>query len=316
MKVSALVMAQVFREVAADLPYPVAMQFVADEEVGGRDGTRYQLDSGVDGAFAVIGEHSGLNVVADSKGLLHARLRTRGRAGPGAYPWLGDNALVKLVTAVNRLLERHPVPAAAAWRTTVNVARLDTPNRAFNQVPAGAFNQVPAGAEAWLDIRFTAEDPELNGRTAEQVAAYLAGFGEPDMEVHIDHFAPPHRADHDNPDVAELRRGRAGRGLPRRVPLQARLRRRWLLLRARHPRGRVRHRRRWPTRPARVCRHRHHRAVPSRADPAAARSSGRRRERRSGNALTGRPGPAGQAIDVLDWIETVRYRAAHRKALS
>ena len=36
MKVSALVMAQVFRETAARLPYPLALQLVADEEVGAR----------------------------------------------------------------------------------------------------------------------------------------------------------------------------------------------------------------------------------------------------------------------------------------
>jgi len=39
MKVAALVEAQVFRELAAELPYPLALQLVTDEEVGGRDGT-------------------------------------------------------------------------------------------------------------------------------------------------------------------------------------------------------------------------------------------------------------------------------------
>ena len=49
MKVSALVQAQVFRELAARLPYPLALQLVADEEVGGRDGTLHQLEQGVTG---------------------------------------------------------------------------------------------------------------------------------------------------------------------------------------------------------------------------------------------------------------------------
>src|SRR5256886_16633978 len=47
MKVTGLLAAQVFRELAASLPYPVALQLVTDEEAGGRDCPRYQLPPGV-----------------------------------------------------------------------------------------------------------------------------------------------------------------------------------------------------------------------------------------------------------------------------
>jgi succinyl-diaminopimelate desuccinylase len=161
MKVSALVLAQVFRARAPTLPYPIALQLVADEEVGGRDGTPYQIQQGVTGTFVVVGEHSGLNIVADSKALLHARLLANGHSGHGAYPSLGDNALLKLVNTVTGLLARYPVATEEDWRTTVNLARMDPPNRAFNQVPAQA--------EAWLDIRFPADDADLNGRTRQEV---------------------------------------------------------------------------------------------------------------------------------------------------
>jgi len=59
MKVSALVQARVFRELAATLPYPVGLQLVTDEEVGARNGTLHQLHQGVTGGFVVIGEHTG-----------------------------------------------------------------------------------------------------------------------------------------------------------------------------------------------------------------------------------------------------------------
>jgi succinyl-diaminopimelate desuccinylase len=206
MKVSALVLAQVFRELAPTLPYPLALQLVADEEVGGRDGTLYQLQQGVTGTFVVIGEHSGLNIVADSKGLVHARLRAKGHSGHGAYPWLGDNALLKLVNTVTRLSARYPVATEEVWRTTMNLARVDTPNRAFNQVPAQA--------EAWLDIRFPAEDADLNGRTLQEVTEYLHTFCEPDVTVAIDHLDPPHHADHDRPEVTELRLAARSQGYP------------------------------------------------------------------------------------------------------
>jgi succinyl-diaminopimelate desuccinylase len=206
MKVSALVLAEVFRESATSLPYPLALQLVADEEVGGRDGTLYQLQQGVAGTFVVIGEHSGLNIVADSKGLLQATLRASGRGGHGAYPWLGDNALLKLVNTVTRLLVRYPVATEEVWRTTVNLARLDTPNRAVNQIPAQA--------EAWLDIRFPAEDADLNGRTLREITEYLLTFCEPGVTADINQVDPPHHADHDRREVQELRRAAQRQGYP------------------------------------------------------------------------------------------------------
>jgi succinyl-diaminopimelate desuccinylase len=206
MKVSALVLAQVFRELAGRLPYPLALQLVADEEVGGQDGTRYQLQQGVTGGFVVIGEHSRLDIVADSKGLLHARLLAGGRGGHGAYPWLGDNALVKLLGTVRALLARYPAPAGEVWRTTVNVARIDTPNRAYNQIPDRA--------QAWLDIRFPAEDGDLHGRTPEEIAAYLGSYCEPGVAVKVDHVDPPHHADHDGPEISALRQAARNQGYP------------------------------------------------------------------------------------------------------
>jgi succinyl-diaminopimelate desuccinylase len=197
MKVAALVLAEVFRELAPVLPYPLGLQLVTDEEVGGHDGTAHQLANGVTAGFAVIGEQSGLRVVTESKGLLQVRLLASGTAAHAAYPWLGDNALRTLTAAVDRLLERYPVPAAEQWTTTVNVARISTTN--------AAVNQVPADATAWLDIRFPPEDTALHGRTREQIAADLRDLT--GVEVVIDALAPPHHADPDCAEVKLLRRG-------------------------------------------------------------------------------------------------------------
>jgi Acetylornithine deacetylase/Succinyl-diaminopimelate desuccinylase and related deacylases len=168
MKVTGLLAAQVFRELAASLPYPVALQLVTDEEVGGRDGTRHQLDHGVRGRFVIVGETSGLHIVNESKGMLVVRLLATGRAAHAAYPWLGDNALVKLQRTVASLLARYPVATEEVWRTTVNLARIGTRNEARNQVPADA--------EALLDIRFPAgrRGPERQDRRRRH--RLLAGF--------------------------------------------------------------------------------------------------------------------------------------------
>jgi succinyl-diaminopimelate desuccinylase len=204
MKVSALVQALVFREAAGTAGYPLALQLVTDEEVGGRDGTLHQLELGVRGQFVVIGEHSRLRVVTDSKGMVTVNLRAAGRGGHAAYPWLGDNALVKLMRTVGRVLAAYPVPAGEEWRTTVNVARIETPNQARNQIPDYA--------EAWLDIRYPPEDTDLNGRTIPELTAYLAGFCEPGVTPVIGHADPPHHADRDRPEVGALRRAARGQG--------------------------------------------------------------------------------------------------------
>jgi succinyl-diaminopimelate desuccinylase len=196
MKVSGLVMALVFRELARDLPYPLGLQLVTDEETGGHDGTLHQLGQGVRTGFAILGESSGLRIVTESKGIATVTLAADGRNAHGAYPWLGDNALLKLTGTLDRIMTAYPVPAAEAWRTTVNVARIDTPNRAFNQVPAQA--------EAWLDIRFPAGDPDLDGKTREEVAAYLAGFCEPGVTPAVRHLDSPAHADTASPHIAAL----------------------------------------------------------------------------------------------------------------
>ena len=114
MKISALAEALAFRELAASLPRPVALQLVTDEEVGGRNGTRHQLARGVRGRFVIIGETSGLRIVTESKGMLGVNLRAEGHGAHSAYQWLGRNALVALMCSVERLLARYPIEIGRA----------------------------------------------------------------------------------------------------------------------------------------------------------------------------------------------------------
>ncbi|GLZ42551.1 M20 family metallopeptidase [Actinokineospora sp. NBRC 105648] len=204
MKLSALAQALAFREVARDLPVPVALQLVTDEEIGGHDGTAHQLEQGVTADFVVIGEHSALRLVVESKGLLTARLRAHGRGAHSAYQWLGDNAVLKLMRAVDRVLAAYPVATEEAWRTTVNVARIET--------APGSVNQVPAEATAWLDIRFPPGDTDFADRTPEEVAAHLGALCPPEVSVEVDRVEPPHQADPASPDVAALREAAQAQG--------------------------------------------------------------------------------------------------------
>ena len=204
MKVSALGEALVFRELAGRLAYPLGLQLVTDEESGGLDGTLHQLQEGVSSRFALIGEASGLRIVTEYKGIIRARLQATGRSAHGAYPWLGDNALLKLTRTIDAIMAAYPVPGAEEWRTTVNVARIETPNQAANQVPAAA--------EAWLDIRFTAGDPDLDGKTPEQVAAHLAAFCPQGVTPVVGHVGSPGHADGSRPEVAALQAAARAQG--------------------------------------------------------------------------------------------------------
>jgi succinyl-diaminopimelate desuccinylase len=197
MKVTALAQALAFRELAGRVPYPLALQLVTDEEAADPLGTLDQLRAGVTAPFAVIGEATGLGIATECKGIAQVRLSAEGRSAHGAYPWLGDNAVLKLNRVIGAILAAYPVPSQEAWQATVNVARVHVPNQALNQVPAQA--------GAWLDIRFPAGDPCLDGRTPHQVAAYLAGFCEPGVTVGVDRIDPPYRADERHPEVAALR---------------------------------------------------------------------------------------------------------------
>ncbi|RLK58974.1 M20 family metallopeptidase [Actinokineospora cianjurensis] len=202
MKLSALVQAMAFRDAASRVP--VALQLVTDEEVGGHDGTAHQVAQGVTGDFVVIGEHSGLRMVVESKGLLTARVRATGLAAHSAYQWLGDNAVLRLMRAVDGILAAYPVATEEVWRTTVNVARIET--------GPGAVNQVPAAATAWLDIRFTPGDRDFADRAPAEVAAHLTALCPPGATVEVDRVEPPHHADPDSPDVTALRRAAQNQG--------------------------------------------------------------------------------------------------------
>ena len=204
MKLSALALTQVFRELAGHLPYPIALQLVTDEEVGGRDGTLHQLEQGVRGEFVIIGEHSGLDIVTESKGIITATLHATGRGAHSAYQWLGDNALVKLQRSLDNVLARYPVATEETWRTTVNLARIQTPNTARNQIPELA--------EAWLDIRFPPEDADFNSKSAGEITAYLAACCEPGVTPVVDYADPPHRADQDRPEVRSLQQAARNQG--------------------------------------------------------------------------------------------------------
>lgn len=152
MKASVASHITVFKEIAKKLDYPLGLQLVTEEELGGFDGTKYQIDQGVRTDFAIVGETTQFTIENETKGVFWLKISCKGKAAHGAYPWKGENALEKMNHFLVELEKRFPSPKKKEWKTTVNLARIETPNLTFNKIPDYC--------EAWFDIRYIPQDSD------------------------------------------------------------------------------------------------------------------------------------------------------------
>lgn len=150
MKANVVCLMMAFREVADTIRYPLGLQLTTDEETGGFDGTKYQIDKGVRADFVIAGEPTNFDIVHRAKGVLWVEISSKGKTAHGAYPWKGENAILKMNEFLNVLKKKYSIPAQEKWLTTVNVARIETRNVAFNKIPDDCM--------VGLDIRYIPED--------------------------------------------------------------------------------------------------------------------------------------------------------------
>lgn len=170
MKASVVCFIMVFKEVVDKVNYPLALQLVTDEEIGGFNGTKYQIEKGIKADFVIAGESTGLQLANKAKGILQVKISTKGKTAHGAYPWRGENAIWKMNKFLNNLSKRYPIPAQQAWVTTVNVSKIETTNRSFNKIPDNC--------EIWLDIRYIPEEEDT-------ILAVIKGLLPKDFMVEI-----------------------------------------------------------------------------------------------------------------------------------
>ncbi len=194
MKATALVMTEVFMKTATRLPYPLGLQIVSDEEVGGAHGTKYQIEQGVTADFVIAGECTPVATICNqSRGLCWARLTFSGTSAHSAYPWDGSNAVVRASDYIRRLLAQYPVPTHKEWLTTVNVASFGAPNVEYNRVPDAA--------TVTIDIRYVPGDTNfINMTTALRFLQSL----DSDVTVTIENFGSCHFTDPQEPYTQQL----------------------------------------------------------------------------------------------------------------
>ncbi|MBI4117834.1 MAG: M20/M25/M40 family metallo-hydrolase [Parcubacteria group bacterium] len=150
MKANAACLIEAFAMTAHQVSYPLALQLVTDEEIGGFDGTKYQVEQGVSADFVIAGEPTNFDIVHMAKGILQLKISAAGKTAHGAYPWRGENAVWKMKKVLDILQKKFPIPKKEVWETTLNLSSIESSNRTFNKIPDDC--------TVWLDVRFVPED--------------------------------------------------------------------------------------------------------------------------------------------------------------
>ena len=135
-----------FKHACKNSDKKIAIQFVTDEEIGGFNGTKYQIQEGLKTNFVLATEPTNFDIVNEAKGALQLEISHKGQTAHGAYTWKGENSVVQLQKLLSKILKKYPIPKKAHGKTTVNVAGFICENQSFNKVPDNA--------KILLDIRF------------------------------------------------------------------------------------------------------------------------------------------------------------------
>jgi len=147
---------------AAGIDPRVTLVLTSDEEIGGGSistlfergvlrpsPVAYTPDNADDDSIAV--EH---------KGAAWLRLVCKGRGTHGATPWLGENPVHDLVTALATLRERFPDGTENDWQVTVSPTMLSG---------GSTMNAVPSEVECILDVRY----PSSQFRSSEEIMRHV-----------------------------------------------------------------------------------------------------------------------------------------------
>lgn len=126
----------------------IGIMLTSDEEIGGMNGVKSLLSGGYSSSIALLPDGGfDWKIEEAAKGALQVKLIAKGKSAHGSRPWLGENAINKLMlvlTEINAHFDKEKGPREDYY-TTVNIGVIQG---------GSAPNQVPDYAEAELDIRF------------------------------------------------------------------------------------------------------------------------------------------------------------------
>ncbi len=146
--------------------------------------------------FVIAAEPTGLDVVHTHKGSAFLTLRTRGKAGHGSRPELGDNAITKMLRLL-AWVEGDLAREFAVLRDPV----LGSPTVSIGTIRGGSkTNIIPDACEASVDMRFI--PAQFTPGMGDSLAARLRAVC-PDVEIEFP-LAPPLYTDPTHPLVVKL----------------------------------------------------------------------------------------------------------------
>lgn len=146
--------------------YDFGLMLTSDEEIGGENGVGYLLQQGYGAEVCLLpdgGDH--WEIEASCNGVWMIRLKAHGAAAHGSRPWEGENAIGKLVEALDEI--KGLFGDLAIGRSTITIS----------QIHGGeAINQVPDYAEATLDMRFIKQEEMQSYRQAVELIVANRGL--------------------------------------------------------------------------------------------------------------------------------------------
>jgi succinyl-diaminopimelate desuccinylase len=189
MKSGCAIIIELFKNIAHEVNYPLALQLVMDEEAGGFTGTLHQLEQGVRSDFVIGTEPTDYLIKTKAKGILWIKIHAKGESAHGAYPWKGKNSIQLLRETMNNIEAIFPTPQKDEWVTTCNPTQISTDNKSSNSTPNNAF--------VGYDIRFVPED---EATIIDRIKSTLPE----NCKLEVVFHEPVHNADDNNNYVRKL----------------------------------------------------------------------------------------------------------------
>lgn len=162
---------------------PFSVAFTTDEEVTMHGAEELARTDALKTARAiVVGEPTGLKAGLGEKGTLWLTAETRGKSSHGSMPWMGDNAILKMVRHLKDIS-----PYTEKEGITINLGIL----KGGTQI-----NVTPDHCTAQLDVRYPPS------RTKEEVIAYIEDIT--GLPLSVEYELPPVTLDRSAREVQAL----------------------------------------------------------------------------------------------------------------
>ncbi|ANU26055.1 M20 family metallopeptidase [Planococcus versutus] len=197
MKAGVAAMMQAFVKLnSAKLTRNVQLHIVTDEEIGGRNTSKWLVEQGFHGDFVICGEPTGLKVGLQSKGILRMDMTFKGQPAHGSRPWEGINAIESAMTF-------HQAITNLPFRKE-STEYYDQPSVNLPIIKAGdRYNVVPEICEMSYDIRF------MPGQDKEEIVRQLVDLAKNldiDMEYKASGSTPALTTTKENPYIQSLQK--------------------------------------------------------------------------------------------------------------